>query len=109
MPQRRAERVRFQTAMPVGFVGGNEHFVASLSEFSPFGLSVKTPQSVTPGAVVRLGIKVDADYFRAAAVVRARFSDGFAVEFLSMTSMDRELLRRIYLRLQRVNPPLTPK
>ncbi len=47
-----------------------------------------------------MGIQVGADYFRAAAVVRAKFPDGFAVEFLSMTAIDREMMRRLYLRLQ---------
>jgi len=47
-----------------------------------------------------MGIQVGTDYFRAAAIVRAQIPGGFAVEFLSMTAMDRELMRRLYLRLQ---------
>lgn len=52
------------------------------------------------GAVFRLGIQVGADYFRAAAIVRAKTPGGFAAEFLSMTAIDREMMRRLYLRLQ---------
>jgi hypothetical protein len=84
----------------VGFVGTDGKFTAPLSEFSPFGLAVKTSHEVTPGKILKLGIQVGADYFRAAAIVRAVFSGGFGVEFLSMSPMDRELMRRLYLRLQ---------
>jgi len=100
MQRRRAERLRAQTAMQVGFVGTDDRFTAPLNEFTPFGLSVTTQRQVRLGAVYRLGIKLDADYFRAAAVVRAQRPGGFAVEFLSMTTMDRELLHRLYLRVQ---------
>jgi hypothetical protein len=84
----------------VGFVGIQSKFTARLHEFSLFGLSVKTSQEVAVGAIFRLGIKVDADYFRAAGVVRSKTADGFAVEFLSMTAIDRQLMRRLYLRMQ---------
>ena len=52
------------------------------------------------GTVFRLGIQAGSEYIRAAAVVRAKLPNGFAVEFLSMNSIDRETLRRLYLRLQ---------
>ncbi len=106
--RRRAERVRFKTSIYVGFVIGNDRFSALLEEFNPFGLVVKTSREVKPGTVLRLGIKIETDYLRAAAVVRRKFSDGFAVEFLSMGSMDREILRRIYLRLQLADRPSGP-
>jgi len=75
-----------------------EKFTAPLLDFSPFGLSVKTSREVKTGAIFRLGIRVGADYFRAAAIVRATIPDGFAVEFLSMTTIDREVMRRLYPR-----------
>jgi hypothetical protein len=84
----------------VSFVGPNVKFTAPLLDFSPFGLSVKTSREVTLGTIFRLGIQVGADYFRAAAVVRATIPGGFAVEFLSMTPIDREMMRRVYLRQQ---------
>jgi hypothetical protein len=87
-------------ATQVGFVGTDMKFTAPLLEFSPFGLSVKTSREVATGMIFRVGIQVDADYFRAAAIVRAKFPDGFAVEFLSMTPIDREVMRRLYLRLK---------
>jgi len=100
MATRRATRVRANAIAPVGFVGTDVKFTAPLLDFSPFGLSVKTSHEVTNGTIFRLGIKVGTDYFRAAAVVRAKIPDGLAVEFLSMTAADREMMRRIYLRLQ---------
>jgi len=101
--RRRAERVRSKNTIQAGFAAGDERFAANLADFSPFGLSVKTPHDVKPGTIYRLGIQVDTDYFRAAAVVRAKFPDGFAVEFLSMSPTDREVLRRLYLRVQRAS------
>lgn len=87
-------------ATQVGFVGTDMKFTAPLLEFSPFGLSVKTSREVATGKIFRVGIQVDADYFRAAAIVRAKIPGGFAVEFLSMTPIDREVMRRLYLRLK---------
>jgi len=100
MPTRRATRYRTQGATQVGFVGSGEEFTAPLLDFSPFGLSVETSHQVATGTIFRMGIQVGTDYFRAAAIVRAQIPGGFAVEFLSMTAMDRELMRRLYLRLQ---------
>jgi hypothetical protein len=83
-----------------------EKFTAPLLDFSPFGLSVRTSREVATGAIFRLGIRVGGDYFRAAAIVRARIPDGFAVEFLSMTTIDREVMRRLYLRLKMAADPV---
>jgi len=100
MARRRATRVRAEGATQVGFVGTNEKFTATLVDISPFGLSVKSPREVKAGTVFRTGIRVGMEYFRAAAVVRRQTPGLFAVEFLSMTPMDREMMRRLYLRLQ---------
>ncbi|MGD0226330.1 MAG: PilZ domain-containing protein [Terriglobia bacterium] len=100
MATRRATRVRPPTATQVGFVGTDSKFTARLVDFSPFGLSVKTSREVPIGSIFRLAIQVGADYFRAAAAVRAKIPGGFAAEFLSMTAIDREMMRRLYLRLQ---------
>jgi hypothetical protein len=81
-------------------MGTDVKFTAPLLEFSPFGLSVKTSRQVSTGTIFRLGVQVGAEYFRAAAIVRANIPGGFAVEFLSMTPVDREMMRRLYLRLQ---------
>jgi hypothetical protein len=97
---RRAARVQSKAILDVGFVGTDERFTAPLVDFSPFGFSVKTTRKVKVGSVFRLGIQIGADYFRAAAVVRSQLPEGFAVEFLSMSLVDRELLRRSYQRLQ---------
>jgi hypothetical protein len=79
-------------------------FAAPLHEFSPFGFSVKTSREPTIGTIFRLGMKGGADYFRAAAIVRRKFPDGLVMEFLSMTAMDREMMRRLYLRLKTAPP-----
>jgi len=84
----------------VGFISSDVKFTAPLLDFSPFGLSVKSPREFPIGTIFRLGIQVGADYFRAAAIVRAKAPEGFAVEFLAMTPVDREMMRRLYLKLQ---------
>ncbi len=100
MPRRRADRVRARTVVPVGFVGAGTRFTANLLDLSSYGLSVRSSRELDPGTVVRLGIKVDYEIFRAGAIVRSRQTGkGFAVEFLQMTPQDRALLRRLYLRL----------
>ena len=100
MKGRRAARVRAQATIDVGFVGTDDKFTAPLVDFSPFGLSVKSSREVKTGAIYKLGVRVGGDCFRAAAIVRALIPGGFAVEFLSMNPIDRELMRRHYLRLQ---------
>ena len=84
----------------VGFVGVDQKFTAPMLDFSPFGLAVTTPREVKNGTIFRLGAKVGVDYFRASAITRRQFPGGFAVEFLSMNAIDREMMRRLYLRLQ---------
>ena len=84
----------------MGFVSSEHKFTASLLEFSPFGLSVITPREVALGTIFRIAITAGTDCFRAAAVVRRKIPGGFAVEFLSMSAFDREMMRRLYLRLQ---------
>jgi hypothetical protein len=86
--------------MQVGFVGTEQKFTAPLLDLSPFGLSVKTSREVKVGTVFRLGMQVGPDFFRAAAITRVKFPGGFAVEFLSMSPIDRDIMNRLYLRLQ---------
>ena len=100
MATRRATRVRAKTLVKVGLIGGNMTFAAPLHDISPFGLSVKTSREVPIGTIFRLGIKVGADYFRAAAVVRAKFPGGLGLEFIAMAPVDHQTVRRLYLRLQ---------
>lgn len=98
---RRATRVRAKAAIEVGFVGSQDKFTAPLLDFSPFGLSVKTTHEVKTGTIYKLGVSSGQDCFRAAAIVRALIPGGFAVEFLSFTPTDRELMRRHYARMQK--------
>jgi hypothetical protein len=89
----------------VALSGTSSKFTGSLLEISPFGLSVKSPQKVEVGTILRLAIAVGGDYFRAAAIVRATLPHGFAMEFLSMTTIDRQTMRRLYLRLEMAARP----
>ena len=100
MKGRRAARVRAKAVIDVGFVGTDDKFIAPLIDLSPFGLSVKSSREVKTGTIFKLGVKSGNDCFRAAAVVRALIPGGFAVEFLSMNPIDREMMRRHYARMQ---------
>jgi hypothetical protein len=100
MATRRAIRLRPAADTQVALIGTSSKFIGSLLEISPFGLSVKSSQKVEIGTIFRLVIGVGADYFRAAAIVRTSIPGGFAMEFLSMTAIDRQMMRRLYLRLQ---------
>jgi len=100
---RRAARVKATSVVAVGFLGSSQSLTADLVTLSPFGLFARTKRDVPPGTVLRVGITVGHETFRATAVVRhSEPGVGFAVEFIKMTSNDRGLLRRLYLRL---SPP----
>jgi len=89
-----------ELVVPVGFVGSSQSLTADLVTLSPYGLFVRTKREVRPGTVLRVGIMVGHETFRATAVVRhSEAGVGFAVEFIQMTSNDRALLRRLYMRL----------
>jgi hypothetical protein len=105
MATRRATRLRPSGETQVALVGTSSKFTAPLLEISPFGLSVKSSREVEMGAIFKLVIAVGADYFRAASIVRAKIPGGFAMEFLSMTAIDRQVMRRLYLRLQMAARP----
>ncbi len=105
MAIRRATRLRPPSETPVALSGTSSKFTGSLLEISPFGLSVKSPQKVEVGTILRLAIAVGGDYFRAAAIVRSTLPYGFAMEFLSMTTIDRQTMRRLYLRLEMAARP----
>jgi hypothetical protein len=100
MATRRAARLRPPSETQVALSGTDSKFTGSLLEISPYGLSVKSSQKVEIGTVLRLAIAVGGDFIRAAAIVRTIRPDGFAMEFLSMTTMDRQTMRRLYLKLE---------
>ncbi|MBZ5515155.1 MAG: PilZ domain-containing protein [Acidobacteriia bacterium] len=100
MKARRAARVKANSVIPVGFVGSSQSLTGDLVTLSPFGLFARTKRDVPSGTVLRVGITVGHEIFRATAVVRhSEAGEGFAVEFIKMTSNDRALLRRLYLQL----------
>ena len=89
--------------VPVGFVGSGHSLTGDLVTLSPYGMFVRTKREVKAGTALRVGIAVGHETFRAAAVVRhAEAGQGFAVEFIQMSSNDRALLRRLYSRF---SPP----
>ncbi len=100
MAARRATRLRPPAETHVAFTSTSTKFTAPLLEISPYGLSVKSSREVDIGTIFKLVIAVGSEYFRAAAIVRTNIPGGFAMEFLSMTAFDRQVMRRLYLKLQ---------
>lgn len=99
MDTRRATRVRAKANLPVSFDADDLTVSGPLLDFSPLGLSARTPQEVPVGTILRLSVPVDSEIFHATAVVRARVPGGIGVEFLAMTPIDHNLLDRLYLYL----------
>ena len=97
-----------EVVIPVGFVGSGHRLTGDLVTLSPYGLFVRSKREVRAGTFLRVGIMVGDETFRAVAVVRhSEAGAGFAVEFIQMTSSDRALLRRLYMKLsppKRVDP-----
>jgi hypothetical protein len=94
---RRAARVKVTLVVPVGLIGASQRLTGDLETLSPYGMFVRTAREVQTGTVLRIGIALGHETFRAAAVVRhSQPGKGFAVEFIQMSSNDRALLRRLY-------------
>ncbi len=93
-------RVKAKSVIPVGFLGAGHSLTGNLVTLSPYGLFARTKCDVQPGTLLRVGIEVGHEIFRAlAAVKHSEAGKGFAVEFIQMSSNDRALLRRLYTRL----------
>ena len=93
-------RVKATSVIPVGFIGASHRLTGNLVNLSPHGLFASTKREVPFGTVLRVGITVGHETFRAASVVRhSEAGAGFAVEFIQMSANDRTLLRRLYTQL----------
>ena len=100
MKARRSARVKVTAAIPVGFIGASHRLTGNLVTLSPHGLFASTKREVPSGTVLRVGIAMGHETFRAASVVRhSEAGAGFAVEFIQMSANDRALLRRLYTQL----------
>lgn len=91
-------------AVPIGFLGTGTHFVGYLIDLSTTGVLIRCAENLEVGTAGRLGIPVGSETARIGAVVRRLIPGvGIALEFSHMGPHDRELVRRLLLRLAK--PP----
>lgn len=100
MAGRRAKRFRTPFTIPIAFLGGGARFTGDLIDISTSGLLMRCEQDIELGTVGRMAIPIGYETSRVVAVATRRVPGvGVAFEFSHMTPRDRELLRRLLLRL----------
>ena len=100
MAGRRAKRFRAPVTIPVAFLGGGLRFSGDLIDISSTGLLLRCNEDIELGTIGKMAIPVGHETSRVVAVAKRRLPGvGVAFEFSHMTPHDRELLRRLILRL----------
>lgn len=88
----------------MGFLGGGLRFAGELVDLSTTGVLMRCEEDIPLGTVGRMAIPVGYETSRVVAVAKRRLPGvGIAFEFSHMAPHDRELLRRLLLRIS--NPP----
>ena len=78
----------------VGFISGNRRIPGEIHEISLSGMLFLTRKTLQVGSVGKVGVQMPNWFFRANAVVRTVIAGkAFGLEFLNMSSLDREALR----------------
>ena len=97
---RRAKRFKATWNIGAGFLGGGFRLSGELLDMSTTGILVRSSTSLEVGTTGRLGIDMGYDTVRVGAVVRRCIPGvGVAFEFTRMSPHDRELVRRLLIRL----------
>lgn len=100
MAGRRAKRIKAPFTIPIAFLGSSTRFTGDLVDISTTGLLLRCEQDIEPGAIGRMAIPVGHETSRVVAVATRRIPGvGIGFEFSHMTPHDRELLRRLLMRL----------
>ena len=100
MAGRRSKRIKATYRIPVGFLGSRFRFTGELVDISTTGILVRCDEELELGSVGRMAIPVGYETCRVVALAKRRISGvGIAFEFSHMAPHDRELLRRLMLRL----------
>ncbi len=85
-----------------GFIGADLRIAGEVHEIGLEGLFIATKEPVAVGMVGKFGVKFPNWFFRANAIVRHVFPGrGFGIEFLSMSTLDRQELGSYYGALRR--------
>lgn len=106
MAGRRSKRFRPFVKIPIGFLGGGTRFAGELVDLSTTGILIRCSEDLPLGTVGRMAIPVGYETSRVVAVAKRRLPGvGIAFEFSHMAPHDRELLRRLLLRLSLTPTP----
>ncbi len=106
MAGRRAKRFKAPFTIPIAFLGSSTRFTGDLVDISTTGLLLRCEQDIEPGTIGRMAIPVGYETSRVVAVAARRIPGvGVGFEFRHMTPHDRELLRRLLLRLAQAAEP----
>ena len=104
MAGRRSKRFRPSVKIHIRFLGGGTRFAGELVDLSTTGILIRCSEDLPLGTVGRMAIPVGYETSRVVAVAKRRLPGvGIAFEFSHMAPHDRELLRRLLLRIS--NPP----
>ena len=102
MAGRRAKRFKVPFTIPIAFLGSGTRFTGDLIDISATGLLLRCDRDIELGTIGRMAIPVGYETSRVVAVATRRIPGlGIAFEFSHMTPRDRELLRRLLMRLAR--------
>jgi len=97
---RRAKRFKATWNIGAGFLGGGIRLSGEVLDLSTTGVLVRCSKDLEVGTTGRLGVDLGYDTIRVGAVVRRCIPKvGVAFEFTRMSPHDRELLRRLLMRL----------
>ena len=87
-------------------MGGGVRFTGDLLDISTTGLLLRCEKDIEVGTVGRMAITVGYETSRVVAIAKRRLPGvGIAFEFSHMSPHDRELLRRLLVRLASQNGP----
>jgi len=97
---RKARRYRPDHAVTVGFVGTGHRFTGVLINISESGMMVKCAEDVEPGTMLRAGIEMGQETFRAVVIARRTVPEtGIGFEFQTMSPRDRQKLHLLLARI----------
>ena len=85
-----------------GFISGTHRIPGEIHEISQSGMLFLTRKTLEVGSVGKVGAQMPNWFFRANAVVRTVVAGkAFGLEFLNMSSLDRQMLRNYCGRLDK--------
>jgi hypothetical protein len=103
---RRAKRFKAPITIPVAFQGGDKRFTGDLVNVSTTGILLRCNEDMELGAMGKMAIPVGHETSRVVAIAKRRLPGiGIAFEFTHMSMHDRELLRRLLMRLAATSEP----